>query len=125
MKPRDIFLRSLRRQSVPRPAVGSATSIVTVDLMHKVGRFFPQAHWDARTMADLAAAGYTELGLDNVAPIFGVWQESAALGCPVDWGRIDRMPDGTAILPDVSQTPVIPRNYRSVRFSLSGGADVT
>ena len=33
MTPRDIFLRAIHRQPVPRPAVGSATSVVTVDLM--------------------------------------------------------------------------------------------
>jgi len=111
MKPREIFMRSLRRQSVPRPAVGSATSIVTLDLMRKVGHFFPEAHLNPKEMAALAAAGYTELGLDNVNPLFGVWHESAALGCPMDWGKIDRMPDGHAILADVAETPVIPKDF--------------
>lgn len=93
MKPREILLRSLRRQTVPRQAVGSATSLATIDLMHKVGAFFPQAHLDAETMARLAIAGHTELGFDNVMPLFSVWHESAALGCRVEWGAIDRMPD--------------------------------
>ena len=48
MTPREIFLRSLRREPTPRPATGSATSIVTVDLMEKVGVFFPEAHLDPR-----------------------------------------------------------------------------
>ena len=37
MKPRDIFLAKLRRGAAPRPGIGSATSIVTSDLMDKVG----------------------------------------------------------------------------------------
>ena len=40
MKPREIFMRALGRDPVPRPATGSATSIVTVDLMEKVGVYF-------------------------------------------------------------------------------------
>ena len=92
MKPRDIFLRALRRQPVPRPATGSATSIATVDLMRRVGAFFPEVHHDAGQMADLAAAGATVLGFDNVMPLFSVCHESAALGCRVDWGAADRMP---------------------------------
>lgn len=93
MRPRDIFINALHRRPGPRPATGAATSIVTVDLMKKVGAFFPQAHQDAEQMAALAAAGYTELGFDNVMPLFSVWHESAALGCKVDWGEVNRMPD--------------------------------
>jgi [methyl-Co(III) methanol-specific corrinoid protein]:coenzyme M methyltransferase len=93
MKPRDIFLRALHRQPTPRPAVGSATSVVTTDLMRQVGVFFPEAHLNAEQMAALAAAGHTVLGLDNVAPLFSVWHESAAMGCQVDWGTRGRMPD--------------------------------
>jgi len=93
MKPREAFISALFRRPVPRPATGSATSVVTVDLMEKVGVFFPQAHQDAELMAALAAAGHSELGFDNVMPLFSVWHESAALGCRVDWGEVDRMPD--------------------------------
>ena len=93
MKPREIFLRALRRDPTPRVAVGSATSIVTVDLMRKVNVFFPKAHLDAEKMAELAAAGHSELGFDNVMPLFSVWHESAAMGCDMDWGAMDRMPD--------------------------------
>jgi len=93
MKPRDIFMRALSRKPVPRPATGSATSVVTVDLMEETGIFFPEVHLDAEKMAGLAAAGYTEIGFDNVMPLFSVWHESAALGCTVDWGEKGRMPD--------------------------------
>ncbi len=92
MKPRDIFIDALYRRPVPRRATGSATSVVTVDLMQKVGVFFPEAHRDAEKMAALAVAGHTELGLDNVMPLFSVLHESSALGCKVDWGEVDRMP---------------------------------
>lgn len=93
MKPREIFLRSLAREPVPRRATGSATSIVTADLMAKVGVHFPDAHLDPAKMASLAAAGHTEIGFDNVMPLFSVWHESAAMGCEVDWADDSRMPD--------------------------------
>ncbi len=92
MTPRDIFLRALHREPVPRPATGTATSIATMDLMEKVGISFPDAHLDPEQMAGLAAAGHTVLGFDNVAPLFSVWTESAAMGCEVEWGAPDRMP---------------------------------
>ena len=48
MKPREIFLASLCRQAVPRLATGSATSVVTTDLMNHAGVWFPEAHLDAK-----------------------------------------------------------------------------
>jgi [methyl-Co(III) methanol-specific corrinoid protein]:coenzyme M methyltransferase len=60
--------------------------------MEKTSVFFPYAHLDGEKMAALAGAGHTEIGFDNVMPIFSVCHESAALGCGVDWGRVDAMP---------------------------------
>jgi len=115
MSPREIFLRSIRRDRVPRPATGTVTSVVTMDLMEQVGVYFPDAHLDAELMARLAAAGHEVLGFDNVMPLFSVWHESSALGCEVDWGARDRMPacrrplyrigDPIRIPPDLLQRP--------------------
>ncbi len=109
MKPREIFLAALGRKEVPRPATGSATSIATVDLMEKAGVFFPEAHLDAGKMAGLAAAGHELLGFDNVMPLFSVWHESAALGCAVDWGARDRMPDSRDHLAKLGEDIEVPR----------------
>jgi len=110
MKPRDIFLRSLERKPVPRPAVGSATSVVTVDLMEEAGCFFPEAHLDPEKMAGLAEAGHTVIGFDNVMPLFSVWHESAALGCRVDWGEVGRMPDSRGGLYGIEDEIIIPKD---------------
>jgi len=98
MTPKDIFMRALAgeargRVAISRVATGSATSIVTTDLMREVGVSFPEAHRDAEQMARLAAAGHTELGFDCVMPLFSVAHEPAALGCAVDWGGPTQMPD--------------------------------
>ena len=111
MKPRDIFLAAMRRQPTPRPAVGSATSIVPADLMEKVGVWFPEAHLDPEKMAALAAAGYTVLGLGNVMPLFGVWHESSALGCEVDWGDRSRMPAGKPCCPNLDASFAIRKDF--------------
>jgi len=111
MKPRDIFLTKLKRGSTPRIAAGSATSIVTTDLMEKVGAFFPEAHQVPEQMARLAAVGYTELGFDNVMPLFSVWHESAALGCEVNWGDRSRMPDGRACYQSIEHEISIPQDW--------------
>ena len=108
MKPRDIFLTALTRELTPRPATGSATSVITMDLMEKVDVFFPEAHLDAEKMTALAAAGYTEIGFDNVMPLFSVWHESEALGCKVEWGAVDRMPDSRDRLYTIDDEVKIP-----------------
>jgi len=61
--------------------------------MDAAGISFPKAHLDANAMADLALAGHEILGFDTVMPEYSVHQESAALGCDVDWGDRDTMPD--------------------------------
>ena len=111
MKPRDIFMRALSRKPTPRPATGSATSVVTVDLMEKAGYFFPDAHLDSEKMAGLAAAGYSEIGFDNVMPLFSVWHETAALGCKVDWGERGRMPDSRDYLYKIDDEITIPNDF--------------
>ena len=107
-RPRDIFLKALTRDRAERPATGSATSIVTTDLMEKVGVHFPEAHLDPADMAALAAAGHTELGFDNVMPLFSVWHESSAMGCGVDWGDDNHMPACRDALFRVGEEIVVP-----------------
>ena len=112
MKPRDVFLRALERKDVPWQPTGSATSVVTTDLMERTGVFFPGAHLEAEKMAALAAAGHTLLGFDNVMPLFSVWHESSALGCNVDWGKVDIMPDcRTPLCSSLEEQVPIPKDF--------------
>jgi len=108
MKPKDVFLTKLQRGIAPGVSVGSATSIVTTDLMDKLDIPFPEAHLEPEKMAMLAAAGHTELGFDNVMPLFSVWHESAALGCRIDWGNKGRMPDGHPMCSSIDDSFSIP-----------------
>jgi len=93
MKSRERVLAALARKPVDRRPVGSATSVISMELMEEVGVFFPRAHLEAEAMAELAASAHTVLGHDIVMPIFSVQHEAEALGCEVDWGRPDLMPD--------------------------------
>jgi len=95
MTPRERILTALQGELTDPPAVGNAVSIATVELMEATGCFFPDAHTDPEVMAGLAAAGHDILGYDTIAPVFSVQHEADALGCEVDWGRVDMMPDVT------------------------------
>jgi len=111
MKPRDIFLAKVQRAAAPRTCVGSATSVVTTDLMDHLDIGFPEAHTNPEPMAALAAAGHTVLGFDNVMPLFSVWHESAALGCRVDWGDRRRMPDGHPACSSIDDSFRVPPDF--------------
>ena len=93
MRPRERFLAALAGQPTDRPSAANATSIACRDIMAATGRWFPEAHLDAEAMADLSAAGHERLGYDTIAPVFSVDHEAEALGCEVDWGRPDLMPE--------------------------------
>ncbi len=95
MTERERTLAAVGQKQTDIPAVGNAVSIATIGLMDATGCSFPEAHLDAETMAGLSAAGYDILGYDTIAPMFSVQHEADALGCEVDWGRRDMMPDGT------------------------------
>lgn len=76
-----------------RPPVGNPTSIACHGLMDACGVSFPEAHLEPQAMAELALAGHEVIGFDTVMPEYSVDQEAAALGCEMDWGDRDRMPD--------------------------------
>ena len=95
MTPRERILAALARRPTDITPVGNAVSIATVELMDATGCAFPGAHLDPELMAGLAAAGHDILGYDTIAPMFSVQHEADALGCEVDWGRRDMMPDCT------------------------------
>ena len=76
-----------------RPPAGNPTSIICHALMDAADVGFPEAHIDASAMATLALTGYEVAGFDTVMPEFSVQQEAEALGCKVDWGHRDMMPD--------------------------------
>ena len=76
-----------------RPPAVNPTSVACHGLMDACGVSFPEAHLDANAMAELAFAGHDILGFDTVMPEYSVDQEAAALGCDVDWGDRNKMPD--------------------------------
>ncbi len=111
MNTRDIFMAKVRRGEAPRAGIGTATSIVTTDLMEAAGASFPEAHLEPEAMFRLALAGHAILGFDNVMPLFSVWHESAALGCTVDWGHSRLMPDGHALCSSIDDAFAVPPDF--------------
>ncbi len=93
-----------------RIGVANPTSIISIELMKKVGIFFPEAHLDPQKMAELAATGHEIVGFDSIMPEFSVQQEAEALGCLVDWGSPNMMPDAKTHPAKEAEDIVIPEN---------------
>ena len=111
LTPRRRFLANLMGgRKGKRLSVSNPTSIACVELMNKIGVHFPEAHLDAKQMAELAAAGYEVLGFDTVMPEFSVQQEAAALGCEVNWGDDNMMPEVLTHPVKEASDVVIPEN---------------
>ena len=91
---RNGFLAAIdRTDGAQTVSYGTGTSIACRDLMERTGAFFPDAHLNAKKMSALALAGHTLLGFDVVMPLFSVCHEAAAMGCDVNWGGPDAMPE--------------------------------
>lgn len=105
------FLDVIQRRGVAgRPSFGTGTSIVCRDLMREVGAAFPQAHTEPEAMFKLALAGHTVLGFDVVMPLFSVCHEAAAMGCRVNWGGPDSMPESGPPIFKTAEDIVIPED---------------
>lgn len=89
---RDRFLNTLHGKSVDRIPVLSVTQTGTVELMKKSGAAWPEAHFDAGKMADLALSAHTFAGLEAVRYPFCLTVLSEAMGCSVNPGRYDIQP---------------------------------
>src|SRR5215470_9820749 len=92
MTSRQRVLAALKREPVDRTPVCNPTSVATVELMDLVEAPFPNANRQPELMARLAATSYTELGFDTIMPVFSIIQESAAIGCKMQWEQKDNWP---------------------------------
>jgi len=92
MTPKQIILNKLTAKVTPRCGVCNPVSSTTVDQMKIMNSCFPEAHYEAAKMYELARANYEVLEYDGIMPVFSVVIESYALGCSVDWGKPDMMP---------------------------------
>jgi len=92
MTSRERVLAAFAREPYDKMPVISPTSLATVESMRLTNAFFPHVHINSDSMAALAAAGHDVLGFDCVTPYFSIHQEAAALGCEIDWGKLDSFP---------------------------------
>lgn len=89
MNPKERLANAMQGRLTDRPPCicpGGMMNMVTLELMEAVGTYLPEAHTDAKKMADLAAAVYKEGCFENYGVPFCMTVEAEELGAGVDLG---------------------------------------
>lgn len=89
LTPKERLRMILEGKNTDRPACicpGGMMNMVTSELMDKVKVYMPEAHNDARQMADLAKAVYEEGCFENYGVPFCMTVEAEEMGAKVDMG---------------------------------------
>lgn len=88
---KERLLRVLNKQPVDQPPVictGGMMNAAIVDIMKETGYTLPEAHSDARLMADLAGAVSSSTGFENLGIPFCMTVEAEVLGSEVTLGTL-------------------------------------
>lgn len=90
LTPKERLRMILEGQQADRPACicpGGMMNMVTSELMERVKVYMPEAHKDARQMAELAKAVYEEGCFENYGVPFCMTVEAEEMGAKVDMGN--------------------------------------
>lgn len=85
LEPRERLMNALLLKKVDRKPVVPFTQTGTLELMDACGYRWPAAHKDPVKMAKLSMAAYDIGGFEGVRVPFGLYAESGALGCTIDY----------------------------------------
>ena len=89
LTPKERLKAIFEGQKVDRPACicpGGMMNMITADLMDRIQVFLPEAHHDARQMAELAKAVYEQGCFENYGVPFCMTVEAEEMGAKVDMG---------------------------------------
>lgn len=89
LTPKERLLRIMEGLAADRPPCicpGGMMNMITADLMDEIGIYLPEAHTNARKMADLAKAVYEKGCFENYGVPFCMTVEAEEMGAAVDMG---------------------------------------
>jgi [methyl-Co(III) methanol-specific corrinoid protein]:coenzyme M methyltransferase len=92
MNTKERFMKALNLQPVDRPPVGAVATGITVEMMEKVGIFWPEAHSDTDLLAGLAESIWLHTDTECIKLPFDMAVEVESLGASVDYRTIDTPP---------------------------------
>jgi MtaA/CmuA family methyltransferase len=92
LDPKDRLKNALLLRKVDRKPIVPFTQTGTLELMAACGSYWPIAHRDPNLMARLSMAAFDIGGFEGVRVPFGLYAESGALGCPIDYVEAGNKP---------------------------------
>lgn len=92
MTPRERVLAAMRKEKLDRPPAAVFTQSATIGQMEALNIFWPEAHSNAKMMAQLGAGQAKVLGFEAVRASFCLTAEAERLGCAVDPGKKNSTP---------------------------------
>jgi len=90
LTPKERLLLALQKKAIDRPPCicpGGMMNMIVEEVMDLTGQSWPEAHSDARSMADLAAGVYENGGFENFGVPFCMTIEAEAMGARVSMGK--------------------------------------
>jgi len=108
---KEAVLKILAGQKVDIIPVLSVCQYATYELMEKTGAYWPEAHYDAEKMAQLAVAGSTILGLDAVRVPFCQTVEPEAYGASIHEGGVSHIPSIEKNPYNLQDIPEVPEDF--------------
>jgi MtaA/CmuA family methyltransferase len=95
MNTKERFLRALNLEPVDRPPVGAVATGITVEMMEKVGTYWPEAHSDVNQLVTVAESIWLHTNTECIKLPFDMCVEVEALGAKLDYRTIDTPPTET------------------------------
>jgi len=108
---RELVLAALRGEKTERIPVISVCQYATYELMEKTGASWPEAHYDAGKMAQLAAGGANIFNLDAVRVPYCQTVEAEAYGAEVHGGGKEHIPSIGKNPYTLDEVPEIPKDF--------------
>ncbi|MDO5852407.1 MAG: MtaA/CmuA family methyltransferase [Methanobacteriaceae archaeon] len=87
---------ALDEKEVEKTPAASITSVALMESMDKMGIHFPEGHTDPEKMAKIGASAYEYAGVEGINIPFDLAIESEAIGCTVDLGYGEKIPEITS-----------------------------
>ncbi len=111
MNAKERYLNVLTKQPVDRPPLCAAATGITVELMEKVGVYWPEAHTDVDQLVTLAESIWLHTRIENIKLPFDMAVEVEAFGATVDYRTNDTLPTEINHLYDHPDQMVVPEDF--------------
>ena len=85
-------LAAVRGRAVDHTSSANGLIMSTTDMMNTAGAAYPEVHYSAQMMADMAAVSYEMCGVEGTTFPFDISLEAEVLGAELDWRKVDRPP---------------------------------